>query len=338
MFRSATFKLTVWYTALITAISLIFSVVIYHFATGELQSGLHHQTLRIYRDFPVFNGNPLLQSDPDIDVGTHRIWIQLIYFNLVVVVLGSIASYFLARRTLEPIEAAHARQQRFTADVSHELRTPLTALKMTSEVALLDKSASKDELRGALNSNLEEIAKMDALINNLLRLTKLDDQQTQAAFTMLQSNDIITTAIEQVAPQASSKDITIKQTGNSAPLLGDRDALVQLCVILLDNAIKYGPDKSTVTVKTAAKGEHTQISIADEGQGISKEALPHVFDRFYRADGSRTKSTTDGFGLGLSIAKLICDRHNGQIILTSRPGEGTTAIVEIPSKITEAGA
>jgi len=330
MFRSATFKLTVWYTAIITALSLIFSIVIYHFATGELQTGLAHQTSRLYRDFPVFNGNPLLQPGADLDTGSHHILLQLVYFNILVMLLGAIVSYFLARQTLEPIEAAHARQQRFTADVSHELRTPLTAMKMTSEVALLDKTATNDELRTALNSNIEEVTKMNALVNNLLRLTKLDDEQTQAGFTQLQSGDIISTAVSQVANLASAKKISIEQKGTSAPIVGDRDALVQLLVILLDNALKYSPQSSVVTITTEGKSNDATISIADEGPGIAKEALPHVFDRFYRADNSRTKDGSNGYGLGLSIAKLIADRHQADITLTSKPGKGTTATVRLP--------
>jgi len=332
MFRSATFKLTMWYLAIITVISLSFSVVIYHLATGELQAGLQHQTLRIYQDFPVFNGSPLLRSDRDIDAGTHHIFWQLFYFNILVVVLAGITSYFLARLTLEPIEAAHARQARFTADVSHELRTPLTALKMTSEVALLDPKASKDELRDALSSNLEEVTKMDLLINNLLRLTRLDADTVQASFKPLQTTDIITAATEQVSQQAAGKDITISTTGKDLPVYGDRDSLIQLLVILLDNAIKYSPAKSQVEIETKPDGDHTLVIVRDHGQGMTPDVLPHVFDRFYRADASRTKTTpTEGYGLGLSIAKLISDTHNANITLTSRPTQGTTATITLPT-------
>lgn len=333
MFRSATFKLTIWYLAIVTAISLMFSIVVYHFATTELQVGLRHQTQRIYDSFPVFNNNPLLRASNDLDAGTHHILLRLLYFNVVVLVLAGFASYYLARRTLRPIEAAHQRQQRFTADVSHELRTPLTSLKMGTEVALMDPSASKPALRDALKSNLEEVTKMELLINNLLRLTRLDADAVQASFGPLQSKAITQATIAQVRTIAASKKVTIETKGKSQPIYGDEPSLIQLLVILLDNAVKYSKPSSSVELETKADkaNDHTLLIIRDTGQGMAPDVLPHVFDRFYRADASRNKTTTDGFGLGLSIAKLISDTHQGTITLTSRQGHGTTATVSLPS-------
>ena len=312
------------------AISLVFSIVVYRIATSGLSEGLHHQTERIFNDFPVFHGNPYLRPSDDIQVGAHHILWQLVYFNILVLVLAGIASYFLARHTLEPIEAAHERQRRFTADVSHELRTPLTALKMGAEVALMDQQNSKEDLRQTIESNLEEANKMDALINNLLRLTKLDDDQAQASFKQLKSSELLENAKEQVEKAAMAKGVIIKITDENVPVYGDQDSLVQLLVILLDNAIKYSDKGSTVTLSSKTDGVMSQLVVKDEGQGIPPRNLPHVFDRFYRADSSRTKSNSNGFGLGLSIAKLISDRHNGTITLTSRPGHGTTATVSLP--------
>ena len=143
MFRSATFKLTMWYLALVMAISLVFSVVLYSVAAGELDRGLNNETRRIYQKFPVFEGSPVLRPGADYDSGAHRILLRLAGFNIIVLVGAGWASYWLARRTLEPIEQAHEQQKRFTADVSHELRTPLTALKMESEVALMNDKNGK---------------------------------------------------------------------------------------------------------------------------------------------------------------------------------------------------
>jgi signal transduction histidine kinase len=168
MFRSATFKLTLWYIAIVMAISLAFSVVLYHEATSELIRGLHGQMEHIFNQFPVFEGDPsLLRPAPDYTAAVHRILIRLVGFNAIVFVGAGLSSYWLARRTLEPIEEAHEQQKRFTADVSHELRTPLTALKMESEVALMNRNSTAPELRQTLTSNLEEVAKLEALINNL---------------------------------------------------------------------------------------------------------------------------------------------------------------------------
>lgn len=322
-----------WYLAIVMVISVGFSISIYHFATNELTFGLHHQTQRIFQQYPVFNSDPFLRSQgTDITEGARHILERLIYFNVLVLVGAGFASYRLARRTLGPIEEAHERQKRFTADVSHELRTPLTSLKMGSEVALMDMQADKRELRGALESNLEDAAKMDLLINNLLRLTKLDAQEAQNSFVQVKSADVVHTAIEQVKQSAQAKNIIIQNNTREHTITGDAETLTQLLVILLDNAIKYSPAKSNVIIDSKQHADSLLLTVKDEGKGIDPKALPHVFDRFYRADGSRNKAVreSEGFGLGLSIAKLIADQHDGSITLTSRPGKGTTAEIALP--------
>jgi len=332
MFRSATFKLTMWYLAIVMVISLCFSAVVYRFATNELDYGLNSQTQRIYRQFPVFTNNPYLRvRDNDLDRAAHHIFLRLAYFNLLVLGGAGLASYFLARRTLEPIEAAHNRQKRFTADVSHELRTPLTALKMGSEVALMDPKADKQELKAALKSNIEDATRMEQLINNLLRLTKLDNEELAANFTTIQSKQLVEDALGTVDAAVKAKKMKIENEVADQKVRGDSESLTQLFVILLDNAIKYSPDKSTIRISSQKKDDNLLVSIIDAGQGISPAALPHVFERFYREDAARAASEQgDSYGLGLSIAKMIADRNNANITLTSQLNKGTTATVSLP--------
>ena len=334
MFRSATFKLTMWYLAIVMVISLGFSFIVYHFATVELSTGLHHQTQRIFNEFPVFNGNPDLvrRQGNDVAAGERNILWRLAYFNLLVLVGAGVAGYFLARRTLEPIEAAHEQQKRFTADVSHELRTPLTSLKMSSEVALMDKNAGKQVLRETLESNLEDASKMELLINSLLRLTRLDTSQAEAAFEAVNLQEVVTQAQQQVKKLAAAKQITVSEHLSSRKLTvnGDFDALVQLAVIFLDNAIKYSPEGSNVEIACSKLKDAAQITVADHGQGIKPAALPHIFERFFREDAARSTTQAEGFGLGLSIAKLIADKHGGNITIASRPGKGTTVTTLLP--------
>jgi len=330
MFRSATFKLTLWYLAIVMAISIVFSVVLYNVATAELSRGLHHETERIFQQFPVIQGSPLLAPGSDYDSGAHRILLRLLAFNIIVLFTAGLSSYWLARRTLEPIEEAHEQQKRFTADVSHELRTPLTVLRMESEVALMNNKTSSSELRNILKSNLEEIGKLEALINNLLRLTRLEADELQQEFYPVNAKDIADKAIKQVLPNAKRRDITMKSSLKNSSLNGDEESLVQLVVILLDNAIKYSPNKGEIEVKTDKFDDEVSIKVIDHGVGIKREDLEHVFERFYRADSSRTGDETSGHGLGLSIAKMIADVHEGSITLSSRPGHGTTAEATFP--------
>lgn len=333
MFRSATFKLTLWYIAIVMAISLMFSFILYSSATNELDRGINGETYRISRQFPVFRDTRLLKPGEDYANASHRLLMRLVGFNLVVLVGAGFASYWLARRTLEPIQAAHEQQKRFTADVSHELRTPLTALRMESEVALMNDKASARELRAALTSNLEEVTKLEALINNLLKLTRLEADELRQHFTRLNSRTITKTALEQAQTLADTRKITLNSQLADLPLQGDRESLVQLLVILLDNAIKYSPSGAVVTVTSKQDEGAAIIAIEDHGQGIAPDALEHVFDRFYRADKSRTKASADkseGYGLGLSIAKMIADLHGGTIHLSSQLGRGTTATLHLP--------
>jgi signal transduction histidine kinase len=332
MFKTATSKLTAWYLGIVMVISLGFSIVVYHFAVNELNFGLNHQTERIGRQFPMFNNNPILQvHDNDVNVGAHHILLQLAYFNVLVLAGAGFASYWLARRTLEPIEAAHERQKRFTADVSHELRTPLTSLKMNSEVTLLDQQASKNELRTALQSNIEDATRMGQLVNSLLRLTRLDSEEIEVALSDIEAKVLVKNALEQVKATAEAKQIRLQSKLPKAVLRGDSDSLQQLLIILLDNAIKYSPKKSAVHITNQKTDKQLLILIQDEGQGISPAALPHVFERFYREDSARTTEPSgDGYGLGLSIAKMIAEQSNASISLTSELNKGTTATVSIP--------
>lgn len=332
MFRSATFKLTMWYLGIVMVISLAFSVVVYHFATNELDYGLNSQTQRIYRQFPVFTNNPYLRvRDNDLDRAAHHIFLRLAYFNVLVLAGAGLTSYLLARRTLEPIEAAHDRQKRFTADVSHELRTPLTALKMGSEVALLDPDATKRELQDALRSNVEDAGRMEQLINNLLRLTRLDNDELAANFTDVPLRQIIDGALSQMESSAKSKHLTIEDNTQAVAVRGDSESLTQLLVILLDNAVKYSPPGSTISLTNQLQDGALQLQIKDKGLGISPEALPHVFDRFYREDAARKRPEAgNGYGLGLSIAKMIADRNKATVTLTSQVNKGTTASISIP--------
>ncbi|HET9174361.1 MAG TPA: ATP-binding protein [Candidatus Saccharimonadales bacterium] len=330
MFRSATFKLTMWYLAIVMAISLAFSAAVYHFASRELVQDLTRQSLRIAQRYPVFDNDQFWREGADATAGSHRILFDLLYFNILVLIGAGIASYLLARQTLEPIEQAHEQQKRFTADVSHELRTPLTAIKMSSEVALLDGAATKLDLRNALTSNIEEADKLNALINNLLRLTQLDAGELQQSLEAMTARSLVETAIQSILPISTSRNIAISTDIPNLMVRADKESFVQLLVILLDNAIKYSPENTTVTLHAERKGQYALFSVIDQGIGISPDALKHVFDRFYRADGSRQKTSTDGFGLGLSIAKMIADLHGATITITSQVGKGTTASVSLP--------
>jgi len=236
--------------------------------------------------------------------------------NVAVLVIGGAASLYMARRTLGPIEQAMEAQARFTADASHELRTPLTAMQTEIEVALRDKNMSAQEGRELLASNLEEVNKLRSLSNGLLALANQDKENFVPK--PVSTKTILNAATSRTAKAATQKQITIDNRADNLSVHGDHDGLTQLFAILLDNAIKYSPVGTNIEITSTVKGSNAHISVADHGDGIKPEDLPHIFDRLYRADRSRSKEQIDGYGLGLSIAKKIVELHKGAIDVTSK--------------------
>jgi two-component system sensor histidine kinase CiaH len=331
MFRSAVFKLTAVFLAIVMAVTIGFSAVLYNLAVQELQRGFQNQYVRWLTEYAPYGlrqpGNPAAE----LAERSQHILTQIIYFNVLVFVLTGIASYLLARRVLRPIERAHEQQKRFTADVSHELRTPLTALTMDSEVTLMDKAATKEQLRDTLKGNLEDAKRMENLVNSLLQLASLEANQIRTDFSRVSIREVTDNALTMISKAADNRKVTIVRDIQDGDVIGSLPNLTQLVLILLENAIKYSPAKSPVYIKTRVTAGAVKIAVQDSGVGIPQESLPHIFDRFYRADAARNTQEHHGFGLGLSLAKLIADLHNAEIILSSSPGSGTEALVILPA-------
>jgi signal transduction histidine kinase len=324
MFKSATFKLTLWYICLGEFISLIFSFLVYNIGSRQIYIGISEQSERIYQNFPIFDHNGLLKPDKDISRGDHELLLRIIFLNLFILLFAGLVSYLLAKRTLKPIEEAHEQQKRFTADVSHELRTPLTAIRMEDEVALFNEKTGKEELRKTLSSNLEEVSRLEGMINNLLMLSSLEANVLQQQFSEVNTKKVAKKALSEVKKKADQRGITVNSELIDAHLQGDAGSITQMLVIVLDNAIKYSSSGSKVELKTLKREGKIIFEVTDQGIGISKSALEHIFDRFYQAEASRNKKDNDGYGLGLSIAKHIADIHQAVINVTSQTGKGTT--------------
>jgi signal transduction histidine kinase len=256
--------------------------------------------------------------------------ILLMYANGVILMLSGAAGYFLAGKTLKPIEEAMEEQERFVSDASHELRTPLTALKTSIEVALREKNMTAREAKTVLKSSLEEVDDLESLASGLLSLTQAPRLENKSASETVDLSKVLENAFKKVRPLARKKKIHLETEIEHIALDGDRAGLEKIAVILLDNAIKYTPVGGRVSITTAQDKKHVTIVFQDTGVGIPKEDLPHVFDRFYRVDSSRSKAEVSGFGLGLSIAKQIIDQHKGSISVSSAVGEGTTFTIKLP--------
>ncbi|HEY6736965.1 MAG TPA: ATP-binding protein [Candidatus Saccharimonadia bacterium] len=340
MFRSAAAKLTLSYLAIVMLVSGVFSVVLYNVSYGQIASTIEHQRGAINR-LPL---PPQLEQrrtqynqylDDELNSDQDRLVLRLLLLNAGMLLLGGAAAYLLARRTLQPIQEAMEIQGRFTGDASHELRTPLTAMRAEIEVALRHKDLPATEARDLLASNLEEIAKLESLSAGLLRLARTEKGLDPAAITKTPAADIINDAAERFAGAISERNINLEIKSGAGTLAGDRDSLVELFAILIDNAIKYSPDGTTITLASALAGQHIRFTVADQGAGIAATDLPYIFNRFYRADRSRARDkSVGGYGLGLSIAKRIVDLHHGAIAVDSTLGKGTTFTVKLPVRFT----
>ncbi|HET9850306.1 MAG TPA: HAMP domain-containing sensor histidine kinase [Candidatus Saccharimonadales bacterium] len=326
MFHSAALRLTGWYLAIIMALSISFSFIVYHFAAQDLISSSQRQA-RLFDQFTLpdtYNALRLQNLADDLT----RIRSSLVLFNISVFIAGGGISYWLARRTLEPIEENMEAQMRFTGDASHELRTPLTIMQTENEVALRRPDLTKKEAVEQVKSNLEEIAKLKALADGLLRLSGFDNRQINKEKTALA--EIVKQSLSRWDKTAKKKDVKLKSEVREAYVVGDSESLSELMSLLIDNALKYSHRGGTVSIKLRKKDKSAVISVADTGQGIAPTDLPHVFERFYRADNSRTKNLADGYGLGLAIAKKIVDLHGGVIEVVSTFGKGSTFTVKLP--------
>ena len=332
MFRSATFRVTLIAVAITMAISVLFSVTIYHFADGAIESSAHRQYLRLRREYTLppsprtFPPPPITsteQSDAD-----HHLLLNLVYLNLIILGVSTVVGSYLAHQTLEPIERAMELQGQFAADASHELRTPLAAMRSEIEVALRGKQFTAAEARTVLTSNLEEIAKLEGLASGLLQLARLESSPGQ--FGPTSSKAVITSAITGLKTIAKAQHVVISQSGDDLKVLGNHDSLQQVMTILLDNSLKYGKDGGKVKVTTKAAGHKAIITVSDDGPGINEGDLERVFERFWRASAGRTKNQTEGYGLGLAIAREILTLHHGEISAASSAGNGTTFTVELP--------
>jgi len=226
-------------------------------------------------------------------------------------------------QTLERLESLFTSQQRFLADVSHELRTPLTVIKGNVDLIRKFKEADED----LLNSIDQEAGRLNRLVSGLLMLAQAESGKLPLNFTRVELDLLLTEVFTETRVLAGSKVRVHLNQIDEAIVQGDRDRLKQVILNLVANAIQYTPQGGEVFLSLKRIGEQSRLIVRDTGPGIPAEDLPYIFERFYRAEKSRTRSKTSGFGLGLSITKWIVEQHGGQIKVESKEGEGTTFVI-----------
>jgi heavy metal sensor kinase len=312
------------------------------------------------------------QSLDDVRDTLQKLLVTLLMSIPILVTVAGIGGYFLAARALAPIDQitttarrisaedlsarlnipvtddevgrltqtlndmlarlndSFQRERQFTNDASHELRTPLTAMQAILGM-IREKRRTPEEYEQALDDLNEETDRLRTLVENLLRLARGDKQKSNP-FEEVNLSVLLKDVSDSLRPLAEAKKLSLNcETSENLIVLGDSDELIRLFVNLLDNAIKY-TERGEINISANHNEKSVVVKVADTGIGIPAEHIPHIFDRFYRVEESRTLR---GAGLGLAIAKEIVRAHHGEIEVRSKTGQGTVFVVSLPKNLKE---
>jgi signal transduction histidine kinase len=229
---------------------------------------------------------------------------------------------------MQRLETSVQKLRQFTADASHELRTPLAVLKVQAQAALAS-GELEPEAETLIRSQLEEIDRLTAMVEDLLTLARLDSGKPE--LSAVDVADVVLETVEQFRAVADARGIDFAVTEiDPALVVGERSQLRRLVSNLLDNALKYTEKGGRVRVELGRKEDLLRLVVADTGRGIPETDLPRIFERFYRADPSRSRRS-GGVGLGLAIVARIAEFHGGTVSVSSKPDEGSSFVVELPA-------
>jgi two-component system sensor histidine kinase CiaH len=340
-FRTARWRLTLLYWAIVVLIVAILSSALYELYTHDAErlEGRHavaaHDRTRLdgWRTVPEIADEATTTAEtPSLAEYLETLGRSILLADLVTILIAAGLSYLLATRTLRPIKKAVEAEQRFFANAAHDLRTPLAVMQSEAEVALRSASSSKDA-RAVLKSSLEEIHRMSSMVDQMLDLAR-GDQPPKSGTQTYQSIDLAALArgmTAKLAARAEQRGITLSTSAEeSARISGNPSSLERAIYNVLENALAYTPSGGKVDVSVRRDGSHVVLAVADSGIGIDPIDIPHITEPFYRGDQARG-AHTGGAGLGLTIAKAAMDEHRGELVAASAPGEGTTILLRFPA-------
>ncbi len=256
---------------------------------------------------------------------------SILLIDALAAVLLVAASHVLAARAIAPLEEAYRRERRFLADVAHELRTPLAVVRATAEVAA---GGTDDDRRKFATSAIEEVDQMAATVGDLLFL---EERRSGARPAVAEDVDLLALArrqVERARAYAAARGVTLVGPAEvAAPVAvsGREGDLGRAVGNLVKNALDFTPEGGRVEVRARRDGARVIVEVADTGVGIPPEDLAKVFERFYKADGSRARRASSGSGLGLAIVREIARGHGGEASVASEAGKGTTATLNLPA-------
>ena len=313
IFRRATIRLTVAYTLIQLAIFAVFAIGVYTFVTGTFDF-----------DAAESDGAGALNA---AEQGFAALRTALIIFYACLLIVIPLSSWLMARSALKPIRASFERQQQFVDGASHEMRTPLSVIQGELELALT-RSRTATEYQAAITAALNATAGLIRLTDDLLKLSRTTKDELSTTFTVVDVNEIVRDLATTIDHTARDADIHLTlHTGAPLRVRGSVELLSRAVGNVFDNALKFSRPGGTITISTTTEGGTVLIRIADDGIGMTPAELSQAFDRFWRADMSRT---TPGHGLGLALTQQIMNAHDGTVTLESRQGQGSTVTLKLP--------
>ena len=240
------------------------------------------------------------------------------------------AGYLVSGKAVEPVEESYRILKMFVQDASHELKTPVATIQITAENLAEDVKENPD-LSERLSIITRNTDRMSNLVSDMLTLAKMEVVQTEAKLVRVSLKDILERQKEEFTPRFESSEKVLEvQLGETPTILGDAESLNHLFSNLIENALKYSEKGAVVKVNLKTRDAKACVVVEDNGLGIPKEAIPRLFDRFYRVDKKAARAK-GGTGLGLSIVKTIADMHHAVIEVSSTEGKGTTFTVTFPA-------
>lgn len=337
LFESARLKLTFFYFAILVVFCLVLTfgvriITNYELSRGgDAERGIVHQLFEHYYDE---NNDPSAMTNPGDPGDQYFVDTQqaqdaqtrdnlnrdFLLFDIALLALGAVLSYWYAGRTLRPIEEVHEQQKRFTSDASHELRTPLASMRLENEVFLRQKAFTERDAREQLASNLEEVERLEKLATNLLALSRYEEAAGLSHAPVVVS-EIVDEAVARIAHTNDAKHVRFLQQVTPARVDVNRESMVEVIAILLDNAVKYGPKDGKVEIVGMFKDEVYALIIRDHGPGIPEHDLPHIFERMYRGDRARSSKVV-GHGIGLNLAQQITRANDVSLEAGNAPSGG----------------
>ncbi len=320
--------LSLWYSFILCIILLAFSLVLSLTYSNDVTRIVLQQDFgnHVPRSLSPLEMRLVLAQVRELR-STSRL--DIIVIDAITVLVGAGLSYFLAGKTLSPIQKSMNSQKLFIADASHELKSPITVIQSACEVVLRSKNKSKEDYQRVIEQVLDQSQRLGRLVNDLLLLSVLDTGSATGVLKDCILSDFVEKEIDVMSSVLKKSGLEIhKNIALHIHILGDIDKLQQLVVILLDNAIKYTPRGGKIIVKVVNMRQ-PQLIVEDTGIGIPIEKQGAIFRRFYQAEASHTGS---GAGLGLAIAESIMYLHKGHISVQSIPGKGSIFTCTFPRK------